>query len=295
MILVLQGADFSQNNLGQVEVTVQPDDFTLEAIAASGNNSMTAEQISALDKFFKKLGAFGSEANIWAKLDMAMMPILCSDLSYAGVNYANHETNTSFSNTKYQLRNHGIAGLLESPTSWQPAGIGKLSYIVDKTDFSCLTLLTEEVGQLNAPFILAYDGNSHNNRFSHSIGLSGGGDQQINLAYVTPEGAGVTGSASPIGGQDMFKNKLLGLSISSDTTKAVTYNNIADATFKKYSDVGIDTSKTNMYFACNVSQKANTNAMAAIGMIFIGKYLTQEELAIIKEAAETLAVKFNTI
>ena len=111
MILVLNGADFSENNLGQVEVTTILDDFTKAAISASGNNSMTEIQKSALNTFFKKIGAFGSGSQIFSKMRYLYLPLIASDLSHSMVNYVNNDAAISPSNTKFQLRNHGITGV----------------------------------------------------------------------------------------------------------------------------------------------------------------------------------------
>lgn len=49
--------------------------FTLDAIAASGNSSMTDAQKSALNHFFYAIGAI-NESGIWEKVNLMLMPML---------------------------------------------------------------------------------------------------------------------------------------------------------------------------------------------------------------------------
>lgn len=83
--------------------------FTIAAINASGNESMTKEQKIALDDFFGAIGAFGSKSNIFGKLDMVYLPMLASTLNKALINYKdNSESNTIPDAEHYSLVNGGI-------------------------------------------------------------------------------------------------------------------------------------------------------------------------------------------
>lgn len=110
MILVLKGADFSVNNLGQVETTTELDDFTKAAIVASGNTSMTDVQKSALNTFFKKLGAFGA-TGVWSKIHYAWMPIIGGSLDKAFLNYKSNEVNVVPKSEYWSLVEGGIKSL----------------------------------------------------------------------------------------------------------------------------------------------------------------------------------------
>lgn len=110
MILILKGADFSANNLGQVEITTELDDFTKAAIVASGNTSMTDVQKSALNTFFKKLGAFGA-TGVWSKIHYAWMPIIGGSLDKAFLNYKSNEVNVVPKSEYWSLVEGGIKSL----------------------------------------------------------------------------------------------------------------------------------------------------------------------------------------
>ena len=111
MILVLEGADFSQNNLGQVEVTTILDDFTKAAIAASGNSNMTDIQKANLNTFFKRLGAFGGVGTIWNKLTYLWLPMIAGDLAHSLVNYKDNTVSATPNGSDWTLQNKGIKAI----------------------------------------------------------------------------------------------------------------------------------------------------------------------------------------
>lgn len=86
MIVILNGADFSQNNLGTIELPYVYNDITLQAIAASGNSSMTDIQKRKLDRFFMNIGAVEDDG-IFAKIRKLYLPMIAGSKSEAFVNY----------------------------------------------------------------------------------------------------------------------------------------------------------------------------------------------------------------
>ena len=112
MIIKINGADFSQNNLGQVVVTTELDPFTKAAIAASGNNSLTLQQKVMLNELFLKMGVDGSN-NVMSKIHRLYLPIIAGDVSHALINYKD----TNFVNDKvldsshWTLRSNGLVGI----------------------------------------------------------------------------------------------------------------------------------------------------------------------------------------
>lgn len=111
MIIKLNGADFSANNLGQVQVTTELNAFTKSAIAASGNDSLTKEQKSALDALFLAMGVDGSNT-VMSKMRKVYLPMIAGDVSKALVNYAdaNFAVDVELSDTYWELRNNGLVG-----------------------------------------------------------------------------------------------------------------------------------------------------------------------------------------
>lgn len=112
MIIKINGADFSQNNLGKVIVTTELNSFTKAAIAASGNNSLTVTQKVMLNELFLKMGVDGSN-NVMSKIHRLYLPIIAGDVSHALINYKD----TNFVNDKvldsshWTLRSNGLVGI----------------------------------------------------------------------------------------------------------------------------------------------------------------------------------------
>ena len=112
MIIKINGADFSQNNLGKVVVTTELDPFTKAAIAASGNDSLTLTQKVMLNDLFLKMGVDGSN-NVMSKIHRLYLPIIAGDVSHALINYKD----STFVNDKvldsshWTLRSNGLVGL----------------------------------------------------------------------------------------------------------------------------------------------------------------------------------------
>lgn len=63
--------------------------FTLDAIAAGGNKSMTDAQKSALNHFFYQIGAI-SNSGIWSKVGFAILPIIGANKNYYPYDYKNN-------------------------------------------------------------------------------------------------------------------------------------------------------------------------------------------------------------
>lgn len=115
MVVKLNGADFSAQNIGTYELPEEINAFTLAAINASGNTFSNSQKL-ALNTFFKTLGAFGGESDIWGKLDKVYMPMLARDLSKAVVNYKTNNVDAVPDASWLELANYGIAKITGSTT-----------------------------------------------------------------------------------------------------------------------------------------------------------------------------------
>lgn len=83
--------------------------YTIDAIAASGNNSLTDAQKWALNDLFLALGVDGSK-QVLSKIRKLYLPMIADDVSKALINYATDsfvEDDTPNS-ANWELRNHGI-------------------------------------------------------------------------------------------------------------------------------------------------------------------------------------------
>lgn len=80
--------DFNDSNLPILEVMQQ---FTLDAITASGNSSMTDAQKWALNHLFYTLGKFDdSENSIWNKISYIFLPIISTSVDHSCIDYVNN-------------------------------------------------------------------------------------------------------------------------------------------------------------------------------------------------------------
>lgn len=110
MIIVLKGADFSQNNIGKVQTEIVLDEYTKAAILASGNDALTDIQKSALNSLFLAMGVDGSN-NVMSKIRKMYLPMIAGDVSKALINYADNTfpEDATPNSADWELRNLGIA------------------------------------------------------------------------------------------------------------------------------------------------------------------------------------------
>lgn len=283
MILVLNGADFSENNLGQVEITTILDEFTLNAIELSGNDSLTDAQKSALNTFFKNIGAFGTKSNIFSKLRFLYLPILAGSLNKSLINYKTSDVSLVPSNTKFQLRNKGITGVSGGTNAY----IDITSSAFSATNLSVCALRTE---YLAAASIVCKIGTENTARFAFStLTTSAGG---LNMLTIINGGTDLGGGRAGIAGtgKATTEGDFFSVSMNSDAS-----NNIIKVTDKvndKYTDSSLnlgDTTSLTLFNGIIGGQNSGiTDANAALGIIAIGNALTQDELVIFKNSSIAL-------
>lgn len=81
--------------------------FTLDAIAASGNQNMSDAQKWALNKFFTSIGA-PNNSGVFSKMDYIFLPAICNhNLAKAMVNYKDNNV-VSQSDTAYKFDGNGV-------------------------------------------------------------------------------------------------------------------------------------------------------------------------------------------
>lgn len=174
MILILKDADFSANNLGKVELPREVSNFTLSALAASGNKSLTGEKVLALDTFFSNIGAI-SNSGIWPKLKLFTLPLIAGSLDKALVNYKDNSVIYSVDGAYWELVN------------------GVLSRKATGEEDKVLLLQNNVLDMANSSFGV-YDANGMYDNSSHyglqatgtnqqAISLNGTGGNQINYVF----------------------------------------------------------------------------------------------------------------
>lgn len=143
MLIVLNGADFSANNIGKYELPKELSQFTLDAIEASGK-VMSDEQKYALESFFQNVGAIDNNG-IWSKLDKVYIPFICDDLSKALVNYKDNAVDTVLNSNYLQLKSGGVCVSGSENVNASDANNIINGVSLDIRDFSVFMMNTEDL------------------------------------------------------------------------------------------------------------------------------------------------------
>lgn len=297
MVIRLDGADFSGNNLGKIYVGVL-DNFTKAAITASGNSSMTDGQKAALNTFFETLGAFGTASNIWSKLDKVYLPLIADDVANAMINYVDNSADTTPSSDYWQLRNRGIVGSFETRKA-DRLTYTKNNFFIDVLNWSVMTLSTENNSSKTIRNLVYYMGANGSSRFVIQDSLSSAGKRMMSFTGIAPSGSAQLLSTADAG---FSKNKALGFSVNSATNvTGITTDGtiIMSAGGSVLNSVVTETTSATYKPLCSANyssdanQRSNNTSTAPYGAIIIGKRLTQAEMTTLKGAMEALANVFN--
>lgn len=178
MIITLEGADFSADNIGQVELERQLNEYTLAAITASGNENLTESQQYALDDLFLALGADGSN-NILSKIRKLYLPMIASEVGNALINYATNNFTKDFTpnSANWELRNLGIT----QKASGQTFLISTFSPALVATNITQMWLRTENMvrGTDDKNFIFVLRGKTNDSKFLGVAEMSASSDNYI--------------------------------------------------------------------------------------------------------------------
>lgn len=292
MIILLKNADFSANNIGKVEVKRVLNPFTIAAIAASGNQSITNEQKSALDTFFEKIGAFGNKSEIWGKLDKVYIPFLCSELSIACLNYKTNIIDRSLSSTRYTLRSRGVTGAIESPASHTESKLNE-DIAIDTKNLSVLAILMEQdVSLASGSRLVTYEGNSGSNRWQVVLSKASDGRGIVSFAGLNPSG----NLNHSVGNSFPISYKLIGINIRAVNDivycqESSLYHSTNVSSLLE--SVGEDTPAKSLSIFTDSSSRAISSNAPSVGMMLLGKGLTDAELLELKSASESLVEFFK--
>lgn len=274
MILVLKGADASQNNIGTIELPAELTAFTRAAIAASGNDTMTTPQKLALNDFFLTL----QDEGIWSKLNKVYLPIITNSLQKSFVNYNGNNVDVVPSDS-YTLRNRGIANGTNADITTNVITIP--NFVFNWDDISVFSMQTENTiaGGLKYMTVLnSYAGNQR-------------------VEFTTPSSAtlgnsikGYIGSSSINGvnsdGNSITTPTFIGISANSSLCKIMVSNEMVVDGQKN--QVTATLTQGNLYpYATSVYGGISKNALAC-GMIIIGSYLTEVEMLKMQAKATAL-------
>lgn len=279
MIIKINGADFSQNNLGQVVVTTELAPFTKAAIAASGNDSLTLTQKVMLNDLFLKMGVDGSN-DVMSKIHRLYLPIIAGDISHALINYKD----TNFVNDKvldsshWTLRSNGLVGI----ASGQNINLTENNPIMQDNFFELFLrteLVTPGVGDTSYAMVLR--GKTNTNAF---LGLQQASQSSDSICSLGSYGAdwgnwGKTTDAIKASGVNSAStyNDILkrGVYTHEDTPKTTTV------------DMSTETSQTLYVLGFN-----NANTTKPYGVLMLGEALVSQDFLNIANAVDNLYSSF---
>lgn len=276
MIIKVNGADFSENNLGQVTVTTELDDFTKAAIVASGNNSLTETQKAALNELFLAMGVDGSN-NVMSKIHRLYLPMIAGDVSHALINYKDSSfTNdkSDLDSTKWTLRSHGLVGT----ASGQNINLTE-SDVIMQNDFFGLFLRTElmvaGVDDTTYPFILR--GTTVTSKF---LGFS-----QQSVSSNSMVSCGQYGSGWPAWNKDNDVIKTVAMNCASTYHDYTFLGEYTHSNEPRSMTVDMTGESEQTLYVCGFN---STNIAKPYGAIIIGEALDSQDFVNIANAVDAL-------
>lgn len=289
MIIVLKDADFSQSNIGKIKLPGQINQFTLDAIEASGNSSMSDAQIEALNDFFAAVGAFGEESQIWSKLDKVYLPMICNTLAKSCVNYVDNAVDATPDSTWLEMRNHGIgriAGATKGTTC-----ILDTSYVWNWADKCAFVFNAETMSTAGNVGVINYAGSKVGTQsvwqtlFLNVNSASIINDFAANNVPVVPIQYNLTSLSPSLKGVSVYGETGIILDTKGVTpTSSYTVNSNAIPLF--------DSEERNLHIA-SAPNGGITEGISAIGAIILGTHLTAEECLALGTAFDALWEAFN--
>lgn len=295
MIITLQDADFSTRNIGKIEVPRELNAFTLAAIEASGNTSMSKAQKIALDIFFEEVGAFGGKSNIWNKFDFAYIPFIADNLSKSMVDYKTNNVDFVPDATYWSMVNRGIKPSTNVPST---SGFTKEDYVFDQNSKSLVVLNTENLLYSGTSSETSLGVGTSANKTLNSYknwGINAYGATHAQASVFIRFGAGSQAYSTILEGTDKADARTTRV-ISCDGTNI--YALMGDGQYKtsilSAEQKGQrDTEPHKLFLFGSWTSAAISNTKTAAGALLLGSYLTQTEMQTVKSALDNLWEKFK--
>lgn len=286
MLIVIRDADFSANNIGTISVPVELNAFTKAALAASNNNGLASDKKQALDTFFKEMGAFGSQSNLWSKFDMVYLPFVVSGMEYSLMNYIDNTTVVTPNTSYFSKVNGGIKPIANINASSE-ANVLKVSesYVFDYRNKSTIFLATEDVDTTKARYqgvvIQWASGASFKRWGPNNSGASPNYDTLAPSLWIDNSWTTIASDPSALYlGSDLAKG-VRGISCDGTTVYFMGANGTVKSTpVKSGSDTYASTASGNLYFNSEhyLGYIEDYKRYAAQGALIMGTYLTSSEM-----------------
>lgn len=121
MILRLNGADFSANNIGKIDIIREITNDTRELLS-NFSREFTDEQMFAVQDFISGL----KNSGIWSAVGNLYVPIICGSLSECGYNLKTGKNDVTFG-TDYVWSNKGLKLMPTSTNYWSTSAKIKIN------------------------------------------------------------------------------------------------------------------------------------------------------------------------
>ena len=283
MILVLKGADFSDNNLGQVEVSQDLLPYTEAAILASGNAQMTPPQKSALDNLFRTMEA-GQVGGVMSKMRKVYLPIIAGDVSKALTDYSTDSFNVDLvlNSANWKIQSHGLIGY----TTGQPITL-TLNNPLNTGNFSCFALRTEKMvtGAADSHQVMLLRGKTNT---SNWLGLRCDSMSSNNIV-----GSGSSGASKWYTGYSKEEDTIsaVGVNMSGTTTFAISPRNGGTSeTFTPTNVIDMSGEASQILYVFGLG---NMNMEKPYAVAMMGEALTEQQTRDIVSKINALYDAFN--
>lgn len=291
MIIRLNRADFSANNIGKYEFSKELSKFTLDAIATSGK-VMTDEQKYAMEYFFTSIGAIDNNG-IWAKLDKVYIPFIGADVTKGLVNYKDNNLDNTLNADNLTLVNGGVKVKGSSNVTSADANIVVDNYVWNWDSKSVFMLNTEPLvldGSLVSIYQLAVYTNNVSNKWQ-GFKIRNTANNVINFS-IDQNNTILIGNNNHIENSKIVaRPQLIGASSNGSNVICMLGNGITK-TFEVINPYQADSNPHTLYpFGLSINGIIEPE-MKACGALILGDYLTESEMKSLQIYVETLYSKF---
>lgn len=292
MVIVLNGADFSQNNIGTITLPRDISNFTKAAILASGNIALSDEQKTILDDLFIALGAT-TNTGIWPKIDKLYLPMIAGSLSKAFINYKNNDADCLPNSQYWQMYLKGVKplGAIDSSAALKLDS----SFVLDYRDFSAFMLNAENISTATTKFIggvMRYAGGTAYTGLRMNMSGPTVPYDVLSIGFPLNNNLMDPFTETPYGhNADLTAGHLRGLS--SNGTNANMYyggENTVTAQFRNDAVDYLDLTPSNLWYGGRYDGQVLLSDFDLIscGALVIGKYLSASEVETLKSTIENL-------
>lgn len=281
--LVINGADFSAVSIGKVELPRELSGTALAWIEASGNTGLTDVQKYAIDDFITAIGV-DSVGSMWDKIDRLWLPMIAGDKAHSLVDYKNEyidgytsmpQTSKTSFDDNVSFANHGLKVTQDGSARAQI--IVDSDYTFNSQDCSFFMFNSEDYatiasGQSKEVSGIGNISSPNNKRFAMVLTSSA-----IQIKFLSST---VLTNDTKRG----FREPHLRGVTSNSTGISLLYS---DGTFESSAAVESET-LTGISILRGPAPYLNDNATPSYGAFIVGKYMTNENIATLRTALDTL-------